>query len=395
MVYERNMVRGLRGRTHSHKPKLPNILLVITEIGGGGAELVVANLCKYLDRQKFNVTVCHLKRRGERGDKLHRLGYNIIGLSGVDPQKPNYASALRLRNLVISKKIDLLHSHNLQPLFDCGLCKLLLPRVKLVHTFHYGNYPHLPARYLLFEAFCARIASRLVAVGYKQKTRICETYKLKSESIKTIYNGVEPICTLRTWDSGGRRDPDPPLVVGSICTFIEQKGLGYLLHVAAEMKRREHNIQFVVAGDGPLRPQIEKQKRDMGLDETVKLMGWVPMAAPSILPNIDIFLQTSLWEAMSMVILEAMSAAKPIVATDVGENKRIVVPARAGFIVPPVDVSAIVGCLETLITDRSLRHTMGQNARKAFRSNYTVELMARRYEKIYLDVLAGSRFRIR
>ena len=375
---------------HPRNPKLPNIMLVITEIAGAGAELVVANLCKHLDRDKFNVTVCHLKSRGERGDELNQLGYDIVGLPGTDPNKPNYGSALKLRRLVLSKRVDLLHSHNLQPLFDCGLCKLILPRVKLVHTFHYGNYPHLPLRYLVFEAFCARVANRLVAVGYKQRMRICETYKFKPERIQTIYNGVEPIGALRTREPGWRREPNRPLVVGSMCTFIEQKGLGYLLQVAAEMKRRGHDIQFVVAGEGPLRPQLEEQKRDMGLDDTVEFLGWVPMAASSILPQIDIFLQTSLWEAMSMVILEAMSAAKPIVATDVGENRRIVVPAKAGFIVPPKDVSAIVDGLETLIADRSLRLEIGQNARLSFLNKYTVELMARRHEKMYLDVLTGS-----
>ena len=379
---------------HLPNPNLPNIMLVITEIAGAGAELVVANLCKHLDRDKFNVAVCHLKGRGERGDELHQLGYDIVGLPGVDTRNPNYASAIRLRSLVVSKRIDLLHSHNLQPLYDSSLCKMLLPRVKLVHTFHFGNYPHLPMRYLLFEAFCARVANRLVAVGHNQRRRIEESYKIKPGRIQTIYNGVEPIGSLRARKPGWRRDPDRPLVVGSMCTFTEQKGLRYLLQVAAEMKHRGHDIQFVVAGDGPLRPQLEKQKRDMGLDDNVKFLGWVPMAPSAILTKIDIFLQTSLWEAMSMVILEAMSAAKPIVATDVGENKRIVVPAKAGYIVPPVDVSAIVSCLETLIADQSLRHTMGQNALKAFRSNYTVELMARRYEKMYLDVLAGSRRRI-
>ena len=362
-------------------------MLVITSIGGAGAELVVSNLCRHLDANRFNVCVCHLKERGEKGDALYEQGYDIVGLPGIELRKPNYFAALKLRELVFKKRIDLLHSHNLEPLLECGLCKIITPKVKLIHTYHFGNYPHLPIHYLLMEAIHSRVADKLVAVGYQQKQQIIETYKLKTNIIETVYNGIVPANAVTHDKSITGERPADSIIIGSICTFIRQKGLDYLLQIANEVKIRKRNVVFWVAGDGPLRSQLEKEKHEMGLDETVKFLGWIPNAAHSVLPAMDIFLQTSRWEAMSMVILEAMAAGKPIVATDVGENRRIVDAAGAGFIVRQGDVHSTASHLERLATQPELRLKMGASGKMAVREQYSVTTMARKYEALYTRVL--------
>jgi glycosyltransferase involved in cell wall biosynthesis len=365
----------------SDKSGRKNILLVISSISGAGAELVVANLCRTINRELFNVSVCHLKERGEKGEQLCSEGYDIVALPGKNPGKTNYFSFLTLKKLLLEKDIDLLHSHDRASLFDCAQAKIITPRVKLLHTFHFGNYPHIPKRHLLLEGFFSRFVDQLVAVGHGQKKQISTTFKIQENRIKTIYNGIQPLPY--TPPEKATDGIDTPLIIGAMSTFTQQKGISYLLEIALKIKNAEGRAVFWVAGDGPLRPQLEKDKKAMGLDEHVLFLGWIPDAAQKILPQIDIFLQTSLWEAMSVAILEAMSAGKPVVATDVGENRIITEKASSGFIVKPRDTEETVRHLLQLIDNRELRLELGKNGRTAVNSLYNVDTMTKNYEETY------------
>lgn len=367
--------------------KKPNIMLVISTIGGAGAELVVANLCKNIDRNKFNVCVCHLKERGEKGDELIQKGYEVIGLSNNRNTLSKYTLAFQLHKLVKTKKIDILHSHNVEPLFECALCKLITPGVKLVHTYHYGNYPHLQTRYLIMEGIYSRVADVLVAVGFNQKKQIARTYRISPSKIHTIYNGIS-IVNIHKFSIKkellGNRDQ---VIIGSISTFIYQKGIDILLEIAEEIRVRKHNVIFWVVGDGPLRSELDQKRKRMGLEDTVKFMGWIPNAAEIVLPEIDIFLQTSRWEAMSMVILEAMAAGKAIIATDVGENRRIIEGAQAGYIVSQNDINSAAMYLEKLVNNPMLRYQTGMNGKESASKYFSVDRMTKKYENLYASIV--------
>jgi glycosyltransferase involved in cell wall biosynthesis len=271
---------------------------------------------------------------------------------------------------------------------DAALCRLALSRqVKVVHTFHFGNYPHIPARYRLLEGIASRAADRLVAVGIEQAKRVRSTFGLPERHVDVIANGVE--CKAAAVDDEWRvkLSSRQSVVIGTICTLIEQKGLPDLLRVAGALKQGGVNAVFVVVGDGVLRRQVEQQCAALGLSDTVLFSGWKTNASASMLPLFDVFFQPSLWEAMSMVVLEAMAAGKPVVATDVGDNRHAVVDGDTGFILERGDVAGMSGQLRRLIESPELRQAMGAAGRARHAAHYTVDAMARRYERLYLDVI--------
>ena len=106
--------------------------------------------------------------------------------------------------------------------------------------------------------------------------------------------------------------------------------------------------------------------RDLGLAEHVRLLGWVPQASDCVLPSCDIFVQSSLWEAMSIVVLEAMAAGKAMVVTRVGENPSVVVEGETGITVPPADPEAMAIALRRLLKDQALRQRLGHAARERY-----------------------------
>jgi glycosyltransferase involved in cell wall biosynthesis len=102
-------------------------------------------------------------------------------------------------------------------------------------------------------------------------------------------------------------------------------------------------------------------------------------------PEFDIFFQPSLWEAMSIAVLEAMAAGVPVVASRVGENPHIIEHGKDGLLIEPRDVEGMASALTTLVDDASLRRELGAAARDKVSRQYTVSHMTRAYEQIYRE----------
>lgn len=362
---------------------MTNVLLLIPALHIGGAERVVANLCRSLDRSAFNVTACHIKTRGAIGEELVEAGFDVVGIPKPRFPLEAYLSGLKIRRIVRKKNIDLIHSHCGEALVDASLCKILTPGLKLAHTFHFGNYPHLNRNDMLMERLCWRVPDRLIAVGNRQRAAIQKAYGIPDDRIQTIYNGVEKVAEDPDYDILDPFLNKGRIVIGSISTLIEQKGITYLLDTAAILKKRVGNFVFLVVGDGPLRAELERKCSELGLQEEVRFLGWVEGAASKTLPAFDIFYQPSLWEAMSIVTLEAMAAGKPIVATRTGENPYIVIDGTTGFTVEPRDVAGMAEKLELLIRNADLREELGRNASAAYEQGYRVEFMLEKHTRLY------------
>jgi glycosyltransferase involved in cell wall biosynthesis len=169
--------------------------------------------------------------------------------------------------------------------------------------------------------------------------------------------------------------------------LIPQKGLSDLLDVAKAIKDLGHKAIFVIVGEGQLRADLEAKRKLLGLEDTVVLTGWVANAAEVALPAFDIFFQPSLWEAMSMVILEAMAAGKPVVATSVGENSRVIEDGIDGLLVQPRDIGGMAAAIGRLINEATLRVKLGEAARQKAEQRFTVEHMTKAYEAIYSGLM--------
>ncbi|MEZ5550335.1 MAG: glycosyltransferase family 4 protein [Pseudomonadales bacterium] len=363
-------------------------MLTIAGLHHGGAERVVANLTKYLDRERFEVSVCWHVALGDIGRELRENGVRVFGVPEQRPGWGPYRRFLYLRQMLKEEGVDLVHSHDTACLADATQARAVGARVKHVHTFHFGNYPNLPGKYLFLERVFNRFPDQLIAVGTEQKNAIVNALKISPEKVSTVYNGVAA--------PGGGYDSElvgkftqgltDPLIIGSISTLTEQKGLSFLIDAAGILKQRRSNFVVLIAGDGPLRPELEQQAKQLRVDDVVKFVGWLPGAASKLLPALDVFVQSSLWEANSMVLLEAMAAGCAIVTTNVGESRHVV-DSDCGYVVPSRNALAIADKVDLLLGDACRRNSYGVNARNKFERQYTVAAMADRYSAIYESVL--------
>lgn len=362
----------------------PRVLLAIDGLGIGGAEMVVRDLARHADPRCVEILVCCTKELGSTGEALAKEGVDIFVLPGKPPGGTDYLTPWKLRREIVARGIDIVHTHSPSAFFDAALCRATLRGVKVMHTFHFGNYPHVPKGQLWMERLASRVVDRLIAVGRNQRTQLLTTYGLADEDIGMIWNGVSERTAADVTPFAARVDARGRLVIGTLAKLIPQKGLDDLMRVARRCRDLDLPVVFVIVGEGPGRADLERQRSQLGLEEDVVLTGWVDDAARTALPVFDVFFQPSRWEAMSIAVLEAMAAAKAIVATGVGDNPFVIDHERSGLIVDAGDIDGMTSALRLMVSPDT-RTRFGTAARQAFVERFTLARMVRAYESIYVE----------
>ena len=370
-------------------PEKKKILLVHSTLHIGGAEEVSANICRRIDRDRFDVHVCFLKEKGVVAEKIEGEGTTVHAVAKPQRDKPDYFTSWRLRRLIRKERFDLIHSHDVHSLMDGSLCRMTSPGLRHVHTFHYGNYPERAANFQRIERATWRMPDRLVSVSEHQRKGLLELYGMPPHRVKTVWNGVDVLPELPAEPTIGKYRQQGRIVIGSVNTLIEQKGMPDLIKVAAKLKSMDvPPFVFLIAGGGPLQEELQEELKRLDLQDHVEFLGWVKQAPQSVIPHIDIFFQPSLWEAMSMVLLESMALGRAIVATAVGETPRILEDGRHGRVLQARDIDGMTAAMASLLRDESLRSRMGAEARQHYHDHFTAQRLAERHEALYAEVCA-------
>lgn len=174
------------------------------------------------------------------------------------------------------------------------------------------------------------------------------------------------------------------LVVGTVAALRPEKNLARLLRVFAALPP-EHSAKLVIVGDGPERAGLENEAARLAVAQRVVFTG--ALAAPErILGRFDVFALSSDTEQMPNSVLEAMASGLPVVATDVGDLKRMLAPDNASFVFPVRNEAEMVQGLALLLSDTSVRKRVGNQNRKKVRAEYSLAKMVSRYDEVFEDL---------
>ncbi|NLT07660.1 MAG: glycosyltransferase family 4 protein [Solirubrobacterales bacterium] len=225
----------------------------------------------------------------------------------------------------------------------------------------------------------ARRLDAHVAVGERAAREVERLVGLPDGSVLAVPNGVPAELP----------QPAPPLapgtVVGSLGRLTDQKDYAALVRVLPRLE----GVTLALVGDGPQRPALERLAAELGVADRMLITGWVEDARRH-LPALDVFALPSRWEGMPLVILEAMHAGVPVVATDVGSVAEAVADGETGYVVAPGDGDALAERLGRLVADGELRRRLGERARAVAAERFSATAMAARYDRVYRAVAAGD-----
>jgi glycosyltransferase involved in cell wall biosynthesis len=169
----------------------------------------------------------------------------------------------------------------------------------------------------------------------------------------------------------------------TVARLDEQKGQRYLLEAAAQVPQ----ARFVLAGDGPLRTSLEAQARSLGLEQRVKFLGY-RSDIPDLLAGCDVFVLPSLYEGLPLSILEAMSAGKPVIATQIGGTDEAVIPNETGLLIPPADPAALAAAIRKLLDDRPFARRLALAGQARVECEFSAATMVQRVTNVYTELLA-------
>jgi glycosyltransferase involved in cell wall biosynthesis len=174
-------------------------------------------------------------------------------------------------------------------------------------------------------------------------------------------------------------------IVGNVAALVGHKGQKHLIEAARLVLPQLPDARFIIAGEGELRPALERQIKDHHLEKHVLLAGFRPDVL-SLHKAFDIFVMSSVTEGLGTSLLDAMAAGKPIVATRTGGIPEVVVDGETGLLVPPRDEEALAGAIVRLLKDANLRRAMGEAGRTRARDLFSVERMVQNTLNVYQRV---------
>lgn len=218
---------------------------------------------------------------------------------------------------------------------------------------------------------------------------------IREDRVRVIRNGIDPpaesAAEERSRWRGSWGIPDDSLVVGSVANYLPRKGVEAVVEVAHRLRGKRPDLRYVLVGEGPVRPMLERRIAELGLADIVTLYGSHPNAH-ELYPAFDIIVHASESEGLPNVILEAAAWGRPIVATDVGGTREVVRDRHEALLVPARDPAALAVALLELVEDAGLRDRLAAAAR--VRSlEFSAERLAADTAQLYAALFATRRRR--
>ncbi|XXY23508.1 glycosyltransferase [Sorangium sp. So ce216] len=379
----------------------PNVCMVVNNLEVGGLEKVVLSLLDRLGDQGFDLSLICLDGEGRLFSevKLPRSKCLVI-TKDLRPVLPGIKSdpeaLLWIRRFFHQRSVDIVHVHNRAPLIFAGIAARMLRNRPAVLYSEHNQINRAKGFDRRKFGYYAYLADEMVAVSHDLRRILVDDVKVRAP-VRVIHNGIDGTRFSRALHSGeqgriraelgiGARD----FVFGCAVVHIEQKGLRYLIEAAPEVLRRAPESRFVVAGDGPLRGELEQRARAAGLGDRMIFPGY-RSDVPELVSSFDAYVLPSLWEGLPLALLEALALGKPIVASRVGGVPEIIEHGVDGFLVPPKDPGALAEHLSRVARDGELRERARTRSPAKFAEQFSLEAMVEAHVRLFDELIARRR----
>lgn len=339
----------------------------------GGAEISAAHLVAHLPAD-VSVTVA-----GVAADVVDRMADG----------RPRAATAIMARprgawdvgaiadhaRFFRRSRADVIHL-NLPSPWSCQhalVASTAVPRTPVVAVYQLAVPPFNRRQWMLRRLTARRVTAH-VAVGVAAARQVERLLGLRHGLVRTVYNAVPE-------SPPPARRLDGATVVG-VGRLEHQKGFDVLVDAIARIPKG----RLLLVGEGKERRALEQRVSRLGVGDRVQMAGWVENPRP-LLATADVFALPSRFEGFPLAVVEAMLAALPVVAADVGSVSEAVIHEETGLLVEPDHVDALASALQRLLDDEAERHRLGRAGRRLALARFTADRMASGYIDLYRELV--------
>lgn len=384
------------------------ILHIITRLDRGGSAENTWLTCHELAKKYELILVHGLSRESRMTDwenqSVHgrikiaeKRGVKVISVPSlvrsIDPFQ-DLRALYALWRWIVRAKPHMVHTHTSKAGILGRLAAKMAGVPCIVHTPHghvfYGHFGPLASKlFLAIERLMATITDRMVALTEAEKNDYIAFSVCNPQKLVTIHSGVEtreyinarPNVTEKRRSLG--LNPER-LVVGTVGWLLPIKGPMYLLKAMEGLWQNYPDTELVYVGKGDLEKELRQEALRLGVSDRVAFPGWRD-DIPEIMQCLDVFVLPSLNEGMGRVLVEAMAAGKPVVASGVGGILDLVKDGLNGFLVEPGNPGALCDAIRKLLSDKRLRDEMGRQGRD-MAQDFTVGKMIKKIDALYTSV---------
>lgn len=363
-------------------------MFISTGLAYGGAETQLVHIAIRLKARGWEVCVVSLMPPRAYAEELERTGIPVVSLD-ICRKLIGLRPVLLLARLIRKWQPSIVHSFMVHANLLARSLRLLVP---------------IPV--LICSARSLNEGGRLRELLYRLTDPLCDltTQVSRAGLERYVQIGIVPAHKIRYIPNGvdtGRFYPDPEVrkrlredlrlgkrfVWLAVGRFAPPKDYPNMLRAFAVVVHEYPEALLLIAGDGPLRPSMEKLTEDLHISTHVKFLG-VRRDIPNLMNAADAYVMSSAWEGMPNVLLEAHATGLPIVATDVGGNREVVIEGVTGFLVPPRNPDALAQTMIRLMDlSEEERRRMGEAARRHINENFNLDRVIDQWEDLYRELL--------
>ncbi len=388
-MYNHDVELGYQCPGSADKPA-GRTLFLLNSLNVGGSERKIINLVNALKGRGREVRIAYLNPP----EGLKPLVAEDVPLLALDRRgKFSILAMMRLRRYLDQVAIERIVTVNLHPLiyaFPASLATARRPEIiALVNTTDFRSARD--ARFMLLYAPLLRRADCVVFGSNGQRRFWSQRYRLNARNCFCVFNGIDTEYFRPATESQNPRSeelrgrlgiPVQLPLVGCVATMRPEKSLEDLLVAVSHLRNNGLPMAVLLVGDGPCRARLERLAGDLGIAELTLFPGSTADVRP-LLQAMDIFvLPSTAVETFSNAALEAMAMEKPVVLSDVGGAREMLVHNVSGLIYQAGNTPELAKCLQRLASDASCRERLGRQARERVSERFSFERMVRSYEHL-------------
>jgi glycosyltransferase involved in cell wall biosynthesis len=372
----------------------------------GGAERQMLALAERLPRDRFDVEFLVLSGSGQYDGRARAAGLRIrtVGQAPVPNGRlparlwHRASKALRYAAAVRAANYDIVDAW----LYPADVLAALMRPITRTPVVISGRRNVDPQQFFgPLERTVASLVGRLTDVVVANSAAVASNAinvaRVSPEKIRIIRNGVVVRPPISAAERMARRralgiDDLDDIVIGCVANYSPVKRHDLLIEAFASLPDQRRALQLVLVGEGPLRPALERQIRELGLQARVRLHGSELDPEP-LYAAFDIVVQASSREGLPNALLEAGGAGRAIVATAAGGSGEIVLDGRTGLLIPVEDRAALVSALHRLMSDPDLRERLGNAAREHVTAAFGMDRFVAEFASLYEEQAASKNVR--
>ncbi len=358
-----------------------NLLLMIPSLKTGGSERQLVYLLNNLDKNTFSPNLILLTNENSFVEEVK----DSVNIVRVKNYKNIIGSFWQIKKIIEDKKIDIVHTILPTANFFGGMIKLFMGKKISLITSQRGEHFSYFNKWTICDLFSHRVADFVVVNSKAIKNNCVDFLKIERGKIGIVYNGVPEVNNnhysppKETLKKYFLKDGIP--IILSVGRFDELKGHQVLVKIISKiLEKRE--IYLFIAGDGPLKKNVEAFVKSKGLENFIKFPGNVKAIEPLYRMS-DIFVLHTFSEGFSNAVSEAMAYSLPVITTDIPANRELIENDIDGILVDINDHNTFSKKIINLLEDKQKRILIGKNARRKISKRFSIDKMVRKYEKIY------------